>query len=117
MQAIVAVLISIFVFGLAAVSDADTPNFDKLVEIANRYKLPKPKQDAKLALGFSGSWRSVGPNKINAGIYRPGFVINKDPKKKVRLLVGFNEMICNARKNVSATRPYTLATPDETKDG
>jgi len=112
MQTLSIVLISVLAFASAAVSSADTPNFDELVEIANRYKLPKPKQDAKPVLGFSGSWRSS-----DAGIYRPGFVTKNETKKKVRVLVGFNEMICQERKRVPATRPYTLTSPDETKDG
>ncbi len=97
---------------------ADEVDFDKLVRIAERYDCPQPNETDDLIVGWDGSWRTIGQsNSRDAGIYRPGFVINGHSGKEVKVLMGFAKVTAKSRKTIPATRQFTLESPDERRDG
>jgi hypothetical protein len=89
--------------------------FPELVEIAERYELPRPPLKAPLVLANTG-WTSLVGNSSTShdpGIYRPAFLLKRLPKGKALVLMGWTERVVSTdSEHQPATRRYTLVQPE-----
>ncbi len=82
-------LFGVIVAQMSLAHEPDGVDFDELVEIAERYNCPQPNESDLLAVGWEGSWRTIGESGTrNAGIYRPCFAARFDSSKQ-EILMGF----------------------------
>lgn len=95
----------------------ETPDFDRLIDIAKQYDMPMPPSDAKLVLATRG-WTTLiqGRNSSTSrdpGIYQPAFLLKDEskPKQTIALFAWSKEKIRDHAEHHPATKEYSLEQP------